>query len=154
MADFYSEQITKSDQTTPAVFLDPTDLGGRERVARFDFKTPASSAPAVGENIYLARLPAGARVLAIYANWEAMSSAAGTAGADFGDAGDDDRFITALNMDAAGSGFQALRLDATATPALGYGYKYAAATLVKAKVTGEAWAVSKYLRGHVVYVVD
>jgi hypothetical protein len=151
---FYSDQITNLDQTTPRKNVQPNELGGRLRVAHFAYKTPAAGAPAVGEIVQLTRLPKGARVLAIFVQNEALSSAAGTAGADVGDAGDADRFVAAYDMDAAHSVFLTLRTDTVTPPVLGYGYETTAELTLTMTVTGEAFAVSKYIRGHVEYCVD
>ena len=157
MATFKSTQVTLIDALAGQAYdaLKPNILSGRVRCAVWDYKTPGAGAPAVGDDIHLVKLPKGARVIGIYHNWEAMSSAAGTAGADIGDAGDDDRYAAAVNMDAAGSGLITLRLDASAVePVLGFGYEQTAETVVKGKVTGEAFAVTKQWRGVVFYVVD
>ncbi len=155
MATVQSYQIQDLD-TIPQKNLMPSELAGRVRTAYFSFDTGASG-PAVNDVIELVKVPKGARILSIYLNWEAMSSGAGTAGADIGDSGDPDRFVTALNMDAAGSGFVSLRLDGTnglREPAFGFGYQYPAESRITATVTGEAWAANASLRGFVSYVVD
>lgn len=156
MATVKSFQVTDID-AKPAVKLGPSELAGRSRKAHFSFDTGASG-PAVGDIVELVELPEGARVLGISMGWEAMSSGAGTAGADYGDSGDADRFITALNMEAA-SDYQprALRVDGTNAlrePAFGVGFKYSAKTRVTATVTGEAWANNATLRGTVDYQID
>lgn len=152
---FYSDQITDVDQSTPARLVKPNELRGRARTYYFSYKTPASGAPAVGEVVQLVKVPKGARVLGLYLNWEALTSAGGTAGADIGDGGDADRFIAALNMDAAGEKAQGFRLDNSARePALGFGYEYTVEDTIDATVTGEAWAISKYVRGYFIAVID
>lgn len=152
---FYSDQITDIDQTKPAKMVKPNELKGRVRAAYFSYKTPAAGAPAVGEIVQLVKVPKGARIIDQYLNWEALSSGAGTAGADIGDGGDADRFLTALNMDSAGEKSRGFRLDNSARePALGFGYEYTAEDTIDATVTGEAWAVSKYVRGVFFYVLD
>jgi hypothetical protein len=96
------------------------------------------------------------RILGIYLTWEAMSSAGGTAGADFGDSDDPDRFITALDLDAAGGGSQRLRLDngGTMEPTYGVGYFYEEETDILMTVTGETLAASKAVRGYILYSVS
>lgn len=155
MANFYSDQMTNIRTGSPANWLKPADLKGRIRAAYFSYTTPGAGAPAVADFIALVPVPAGARVLRVSAVWEAMSSGAGTAGADFGPADDDsglnfvNDYVAALNMDAAGNQHFVCVLDKlpNATP-------YAVAKVVCAKVTGEAWAVSKKLQGIVEYVQD
>lgn len=154
MANFYSTQITNL-RAKPVTFLKPSELVGRLRVAYWSYTTPASGAPGIADFIALTKLPKDGREIAISAVWEAMSSGAGTAGADFGVATDDAGasfaadYATALNMDAAGFKHFDAVIDKLprATP-------LTAERWVHAKVTGEALAVSKKLQGHVLYVVD
>jgi hypothetical protein len=153
MATFYSTQITNF-RAVPKVMGKPSELAGRVRTAYFDYVTPASSAPAVGEYVILTKVPANARVLDGVVAFEAMSSGGGTAGADFGPAADDAGtsfaadYGTAINMDAAGSSRLTPAVDKL--PSL----VYTAEKYICAKVTGEAWAVSKKVQGCFTYVVD
>lgn len=157
MATVKSDVVTNLDTTNPSTnVLQASLLHGDVRSAYFSYDTGAAG-PAVADVIQLVQVPAGARVLAIWVVYEAMSSAGGTAGADFGDSGDADRFVTALDMDAASTGkFLLLRQEDAASDAktLGIGYKYSAVTRIEAKVTGEAWAVNKRIDGFVLYVVS
>lgn len=153
MANFYSDQITQQDITKPVAMLKPTDLQGRVRCALWTFTTPASSAPAVGEYVALCKLPANARITSVHQIWEAMSSGAGTAGADIGTATDNlgtgfAAAISAQNMDSAGNAnIPVLDKWPAGTPATSAAY-------LCAKVTGEAWATTKKYQGCVFYVVD
>lgn len=158
MANVNSIEYQKIVDTQAGTYtpLQANQLGGRARIATFRYKTAGGGGPAVGDTVSLTKVPKGARVLGIWVQWEAMSSGAGTAGADFGDSGDPDRFVAAENLDAAGTGkWLALRTDNTAdVPVLGQNFEYTAETVIQAKVTGEAWAAAKYITGYIVYAVD
>lgn len=157
MATVKSDIVTLLDSTDASKkIVDPSLAGGKLRAYPFSYDTGASG-PATGDVIQLVEVPASSRVLAIYVVHEAMTSAGGVAGADFGDSGDADRFVTALDMDAASAGkFLALRHEDAnlADKTLGIGYRYASATRIEAKVTGEAWAANKRLDGFVVVSVE
>jgi len=153
---FYSDQITNLDKTPP-VLPDADVSYGKLRTAVFRYVTAAL---AVGEIVYLCEIPANARVLALYINAEALSSAGGTAGADFGDDGDADRYATAVDLDAATNKFIPLRLEVAGLGAktLGMGFKTGnsagVAKRLRATATGEAWTASKELEGFVLYSVE
>src|SRR5437879_1293410 len=103
MANFYSDQLTNLEQTTPPVMSKPHELAGRVRIARFSYTTPSASAPGVGDIVAFTKLPIGAVVVDGALVWEALSSAGGTAGADWSLANDKlgtgigTDFFTALN---------------------------------------------------------
>jgi len=151
MAIFYSDQITKLDQTFPKVLVQANEFGGRKRVAHFTYKAPAASPPGVADVVQLARLPKGARVLAIFIQVEAMG---GTCTIDIGDAVSTARYVAAHSLVAASSGFVTLKTDLTVPPAGGYGYENTIEATVQALINGSAFAVSKLLRGHIDYVSD
>ena len=154
MANFYSDQITNF-RASPKTFLKPSELAGRVRVAYFSYTTPSASAPAVADFVAMTKVPANSRVLSGQVVWEALSSAAGTAGADWGQATDDAGtsfaadFVSALNMDAAGAQVFTAVIDKIplATP-------YTSERYLLAKVTGEAWATTKKVQGFFTYVID
>lgn len=157
MATVKSDVVTNLDSTNPAVnVIDVTLKHGRLRLAAFSYDTGASG-PATSDVIQLVKVPKGARIFGIYIMHDAMTSGAGTAGADYGDGGDVDRFVAARDMDAANTGVwlplrqEDANLDAKT---LGFGYKYADADTVDAVVTGEAWAANKRLDGFVLYSTD
>ncbi len=155
MANFYSDQVANFENSSPRVMVKPHELRGRVRIARWSYTTPAASAPAVGDYIALTKLPAQAVVINVRAVWEAMSSGAGTAGADYGVADDKNGtnfaadFTSALNMDAAG--FKSFDSVIDKLPSV---TPYTAERWVCAKVTGEAFATTKKFQGFVEYVVD
>ena len=154
MASFYSDQVTNM-RATPRVLVRPTDLQGRVRVAYWTYTTPAASAPAIADFVTTTLLPANARELNMMAQWEAMSSGAGTAGADHGPATDDqgtgfaNDYVAALNMDAAGFKVFDAVLDKLPRATVSTSLKY-----VAAKVTGEALATTKKYQGFISYVID
>jgi hypothetical protein len=154
MANFFSDQITKLDQTVPKQLVQANEFGGRMRIAYFTYKTPAAGMPTVADVIQLVRLPKGARVLEYYRNGEAMTTAGAAAGASIGTAASATAFVTTDNYDAAFNGFAVLNFDPTVPPVTGYGVELLAETTIIATVTGEQWAASKVIRGHFGYVLD
>lgn len=145
MATFYSDQRTNA-LANPPVAIDPVYASKVVRL-EWTYTTPASGAPAVGDYVELVKLPKGARVLGGKVICEALSSGAGTAGADIGYSGADTRYAAALNLDAAA------QADFGNTIALNYGDVLADEKVLRAKVTGEAWAVSKKVYGYVEYML-
>lgn len=135
--------------------LKPNQHYGRVRIAWFDYKS-AASGPAVGDIIRLTKLPKGAKVIDYKIVTEAMSSGAGTAGADIGDDGDADRYEAARSFDAAATITPTSRIENTgdAVPAIGLGHELTTERWFQLTVTGEAFAASKQLRGYVAFVVD
>lgn len=79
--------------------------------------------------------------------FEALSSGGGTAGADVGLTGDGQRYLTALNMDAAGEKRAAFVVDKMPdrTPVA----QGTADVWFELKVTGEAWLAGKKIQGWV-----
>lgn len=151
MATFYSDQRTDL-RAQPAKMLRRGMWGGRLRTFQWTYTTPASGAPAVADVIELVELPVDFIVLGVYVASEAMSSGAGTAGFDLGDADDADRYVAAENVDAAINKWLTLRLGTN----LGFMYRISKASeqMLKATVTGEAWATSKLFKGFVVGAHD
>tara|TARA_Y100000310_G_scaffold249219_1_gene255238 strand:- start:215 stop:661 length:447 start_codon:yes stop_codon:yes gene_type:complete len=148
MATVKSTQVTALD--TSLTKLRASELYGRVRVAYFDYTTPASSAPGIGDILQAVKLPKGVRILAISLAWEALSSAGGTAGATIGTTDDPNRFITAKDMDAAGVLHMLPVIDQLPDSVL----TVAEPTYLILTVTGEAWAVSKKIQGYVLFVQD
>lgn len=142
MATVYSDQITKNDQTVPRKFNDANTRGWKATLY-FSYTTPASGAPAVGDYIELVKIPDNARILGGKIVAEAMSSGAGTATLDIGYSGADTRYAAALDVDAAGVD------EFGHTIALNFGDVISGETTLRAKVGGEALAVSKKLYGYV-----
>lgn len=154
MANFYSDQITNF-RASPKTFLKPSELHGRARIARFTYTTPSASAPGVADLVAMTKVPKDSSVIAGWIAWEALSSGAGTAGADWGQATDDQGagfaadFAAAVNMDSAGGQAFTPAVDKipVATP-------YTSERYLFAKVTGEAWATTKKVQGAFIYVID
>lgn len=156
MANFYSEQITKQDQSLPYRNVKANESRGRLRTLYGSYRTPAASPPAVADVVQMVKVPAGFRVFQIFIQAEALSSGAGTAGGDLGDGADVDRFAAAVNLDAAVNALTALRTSTVASgePDLGFGYEYTVDDTIDFVVTGEAWAASKWVRLYVIGALD
>lgn len=155
MATYSSYQVTDIDATAPQK-LQPSELGGRVRVAYGRFTTPSAGLP-VGDIVRMVKVPKGARLVAIFHAFAGMSSGAGVAGADIGDSDNPTRFATAVNLDTGGSGFAPINQDTTAglrEPALGQGYIFPQETAITYRVTGEAWAGNKTINVVAFYAVD
>jgi hypothetical protein len=152
MATVYSTQVTALDVTSPAAVLKPSELAGRVRIAYFDYTTPSSGAPAVGDVLRAVKLPKHARVIDFMLVWEALSSGGGTAGADVGlsASGQGARYLAALNMDSAGTQRGTPTIDKLPDGTLLADNP----TYFTLTVTGEAWATSKKIQGWVSYVKD
>lgn len=118
------------------------DMGKPFRVW-FDYTTPASGMPAVGDTIELVTLPSGARIVGGVAWAEAMSTGAGTAGFDIGYAGAANRYGAAKNVDAAA------KVTFADSIAENVGDVLTAEQTIIATVTGEQWAASKKFYGYI-----
>ena len=62
----------------PPVAIAPAELGGRVRMAYGKILATAAATPAAGSVINITKLPLGAKILAVLAKWEDMSSDAAT----------------------------------------------------------------------------
>jgi len=90
MSTQQSEQVTKInlESTGQAQWLDPNDLGARQRVAKFNFNTTddINAALAEGDVVWLVKIPKGAMLYGIQGYHEAMGTdqiaKLGIAGAD------------------------------------------------------------------------
>jgi hypothetical protein len=136
--------------------LKPAQLGGRVRVATFNKKTPTGTGLAINDLLALTKLPKGARILAILAQWEAMTTAGAAASGEIGTAASSALLVASMSFDAAGNlQFLVLKLDNTADdPAGGFQYTTTDETVIYIKVLTEAWAADKYIRGAIFYAVD
>lgn len=146
MAAYKSDQRTNVTASPPTM-LKANEKGGRVRQAFFSFTTP-SGGLALADTVELVTLPKGARVLGGAGAAEAMSTSTGTAGADIGVAGTAAKYGSAVDLDAAGA------FTFADTVVRNYGEELSADATVIATVVGEAWAGSKKLQGHVLYVQD
>jgi len=136
--------------------LKPSELGGRERTAFFSH---ASVAEATADTINLTVLPAGARVVGMRFCCNDMSTA-GAATLTIGDVGDPDRLVLAFDVGTAaiaerndGAVFLGLRTPSLITPDVGFGYTYAAETIITSTVAVAALTVG-LMFGTITYVVD
>ncbi len=148
MASFLSDNITNF-QATPPVKISG-DRNGNLDALTDSFTTGSGAGPAVGDTVDFGPIPKNARITKITLVWEAMSSGAGTAGADVGlsSSGDSARYLSALNMDAAGTKEVGPIIDKLPEQTLTKDEP----TFVRLTVTGEAWATSKKCQIVVDYV--
>ena len=140
--------------------LKPNEEHGRVRFGRFTFETPETTGTTDGTNIFVYRLPKGARVLEIFMAWEAMGTTAacdvGLAGADGSGyidaddsvADDDDLFAAAIDVSSAGENICA------DTIAQNYGYELGKECYLVLTAETANWAAEKDMIGHVLFVVD
>ena len=144
MSTYKSSQQTNLD-AMPRVNLKPNELGGRKRIAFWEFTTDAVVAVEVDQTIDLVTLPKGARILGGFAVSEAMG---GASTVDIGVSGTPAKYASVLDIAAAGA-------DPFAnTIALNYGSVLTAETVVFATIKGAVWAANKKFNGHINYAVD
>lgn len=117
MANFYGVNITNLD-ASPAVLPDADDWHGKVRVQHDQYEAASLAA---GSVVYVARLPAGARVV----NWTVKADALGSSVTlKLGDTADDDRYLGATAYNTANLAKQTL-IDGLIA---GVMYQYAAQT--------------------------
>lgn len=152
MATVNSDQWVKAFIVDPAFKHQVTRVHGRDWDTKrihmtFTYTVPTGN-QAVGDILRTVPLRPGAMVVDYWFGWEALTTAGGTAGADVGITGDGQRYLTALNMDAAGEKRAAFvkdkMPDRTPVP-----MGAADATAFILTVTGEAWAAGKTIQGWV-----
>lgn len=159
MATFYSNQATKINNLTTGTYAAvPTDeLAGRLRVAYFSYSFAGTEA--TNDTIRLTKVPAGARILGLtYYNEDCGT----TVTADFGDAGDVDRFLASVALGTVSSAQvyallrQSTENEGESTPiTLGYGYKYTTETWLDIFLSSVSTPTANAtVRGHFTYVVD
>lgn len=123
--------------------LKPNELGGRLRIAFFDFTTPASGG-ADGDIYVLTRLPKGARVIGLVTVNEALGA---SVVAKVGIVGADTKYGSAIDMAAAGA-------DPFVQTVATYGLETTAEEDVIMTLTGAVPTASRIVKGHFTYVVD
>lgn len=143
MPAIYSPQYSKIVGSTYDP-LKPNELSGRVRVAFFEFLTQ-NPGYAIGDILYLTRLPKGARMIG--GNLAFGTMGAGTT-IKIGINGDDDRYLTDTSLASAG---QTRIADTTAHF---YGEELSSETDLFGTIGGAAYAAGQPLRGHIVYVID
>lgn len=146
MTAFYSTQVTKLRQT-PRAEVKPNEIGGRVRVAYFDFTVPAGGVD-IDDTVELTKIPAGARLLGGKLVSEAMSSGGAAASIQLGDGTTATKYLGTTSIDAAA------QADFAHTAALNYGEELSAELTLTATAVTEAWVAAAVLRGHVLYVTD
>ena len=154
MAFLNSDQMT-SLLAAPPKRVQPNDLIGRVRIARWSFTVPAGGVP-INDVIRLTKIPKGARIVGGREFHSAMSTGAGAATVEIGTYADDgvdtlldvDAFLAATSVDAAG------QTDIANTLVLGALDQLAQDVIVGAKATVEAWAAAGSFEGYLLYVTD
>ena len=139
----------KSTQETnrtaePVVKLAAHEAGGRVRVLRFEYTTPAGGLT-VNDTIDLCTLTQLGRVIRGAVAFEAMGASATV---EIGVAGTVSKYLSAGAIATAG------QLDFAHTIALAYADAVAPGTTLQAKVTGANWAAAKKFNGHILFVAD
>lgn len=131
--------------------LKPSQLGGRLRAAYFNGTSVAADATSV---ISLTKVPAGARIIALYFACQDLGAA--TSAIEFGDAGDPDRLVSAFDVGTAAVAYSArtLRTPGAAEPDLGFGYIYTTETVITATISVASQTAGGLYWGCILYVVD
>ena len=143
MATKDSVQVAKLSPATPTKNAE-RDWGGTSRKFSFTYVAAVGN-ETVGNILRAVKLPPGCLVVDYWLQWEALSSAGGTAGADVGLTGDGQRYLTAQDMDAAG----AIRATAVIDKMPDRTPIADDATFFILTVTGEAWLAAKKVQGWV-----
>jgi hypothetical protein len=139
------KSVQETNRTAePVVKLAAHEAGGRVRVLRFEYTTPAGGL-AINDTIDLATLTQNGRILGGSVAFEAMGA---SATAEIGTAASASRYLSAGNVAAAGA------LDFAHTIALNTGEAVNAGTTLVAKVTGAGWAAAKKFNGYALFVAD
>lgn len=143
MATFNFDQVAGLPvaSTAPRKMYERDSLGTSRKLS-FTYTVPAGT-QLVGDIGRAQKVPLGSYIVDFWFGFEALSSGAGTAGADVGLTGDGQRYLTALNMDAAGekrAAFVLSKMPDRTTIADD-------ATYFILTVTGEAWAAAKNIQG-------
>lgn len=132
-------------------FQEPKSTGGRMRVATFCYESAAATTD--GDNIALAVLPKGAKILEIFYEHEAMGTTGAldlglftTAGVEI----DDDLFVAADDISSAGTNTLYPTIGATTVGA--DFYETPSECVLTATVETANWAADKFLAGFVRYV--
>lgn len=159
LVELYSDELTQV-RAEGHELLKPNEMHGRVRMCRFSYTTPATVGVVDGQNIAMCILPKGARILEVFAAFEAMGGSAaldiglmakdgsGYIDEDDSVADDDDLLGAAISVVSAG---ETIAAD---TIAQNYGYEIGKECyLVFTAETGN-WAAEKDIVGHVLYVLD
>jgi len=99
MATFKSDQFTKWE-SQPTSNVNPSELSGEVRVARFSFDNTGGTAASSGDTVRLTRLPQNARVLD--GKVEVTTTFAANANIQIGVDGTADKYSGTIDVDATG----------------------------------------------------
>lgn len=159
VADFYSDEIAQSENgTNGSDPLKPNEYYGRVRMARFSFTSSTDMDD--GEDIFLCKLPKGARIIdgaflcgGLGAGCQVDIGLAGADASgyiDYDNSVSDDVAKFLSNGDVAAAGKDSF----AQTLALGYGYELTKDCYLTATVEAVDWDGSIAVAGHVLFVVD
>lgn len=146
MVTYDSDQFANWN-SIPQVLVDPTQHGGRVRVAYFSYTVPTGNI-AISSIVQLTKLPKGARILGGRVMTEAMSSAGADASIQIGIVGTAAKYLGTTSVDAIAEA------DFANTLALNFGEVLTVETTIIATVITEAWVAAKSLAGWVRYALD
>ncbi|MFA5165581.1 MAG: hypothetical protein WC481_08490 [Candidatus Omnitrophota bacterium] len=117
MSDYLGVNATKAATPTSENILSPGLLGGKVRCM---VDTYEAAAVAATKTIQMGQaLPVGAKILGMKVAFDDLS--AGGATIDIGDADDDDRYMSAVDVDTAASNSDAILVDGLGYTILGTG---------------------------------
>ena len=140
MASFDGTQYA---DITAGNFLNPTEIGGRVRVAYFDI--PAITGLAQNDTVNLTKLPIGARVIGGRLDHGAYGASVTLS---IGYTGSTAKFLSAADISGAG------QKDLANTLALNMGFKLTASLTIFATFAGANPSDTAVLNGYLLYVVD
>lgn len=139
------KSVQETNRTAePVVKLAAHEAGGRVRVLRFEYTTPASGL-AINDTIDLATFTQNGHLLGGSLAFEAMGA---SATADIGTAAIPTRYLSGGSVAAAGT------LEFAHTVALNMGEAVAAETTLVARAAGAAWVAGRKVHGYVLFVAD
>lgn len=139
------KSVQETNRTAePVVKLAAHEAGGRVRVLRFEYTTPAGGL-AIDDTVDLATFTQNGRVLGGSVAFEAMGTSATV---DIGTPASPTRYLDGGNVAAAGV------LDVAHTVALNTSEAVNAGTTLVARAAGAAWAAARKFNGYVLFVAD
>lgn len=136
------------DVAVPPTAVPGRDVGGRVRIAWFDYTAPASGAlPAIADNIQLVKLPKGARILRGLM-WFGTGTASQTG--SIGIVGTTAKYLALTAMTTAST----VATYFADTIALGQGSVLTADTIIYLTVAGAQVANGQVIQGFIEYAID
>jgi hypothetical protein len=145
MASYKSVQQTNMD-ASPRVMLRPNEMGGRVRVAYWEYTTVAAGLVHDADTLALVTLPKGARILGGMYVTEDMG--ASSEAVDIGIVGTVAKYASNALVDTAGA------FAFANTIALNFGELLTAETTIIASPETDDWAAAAKFYGYILYAVD